>query len=76
VGSGVYAGVPARDWRPAPPAKAGSSWRLVVAILGHPPTAAKQRLLIDLLAAATATTSSLSSSSSPAPRPSARHRRG
>lgn len=70
VGAGIYAAVPAPDWRPAPPHQPDSGYQLEVAILGHPPTAAELRFEIDL--ARYGTTSGSSSSSRPqrAPAPS------
>ncbi len=49
VGSGIYAALPAPDWRPAPPQRPDSTWDLEVAILGHPPTAAELRFEADLV---------------------------
>lgn len=49
VGGGIYQALPAPDWRPAPPQQSDDTSQLEVTILGHPPTAAEQRLLIDLL---------------------------
>lgn len=63
VGGGVYAAVPAPDWRPAPPRQPDPSWALEVAILGHPPTAAELRFEIDL--ARYGTTSSTASPTRP-----------
>ncbi len=52
VGAGIYAAVPAPDWvsRPAesPRAAYASSERLIVAVLGHPFTAAELRLMLDV----------------------------
>jgi hypothetical protein len=48
IGSGIYQAVPSADWRPAPPHQRDPSWQLEVAILGHPPTPAEFRVLIDL----------------------------
>jgi hypothetical protein len=64
VGSGIYEAVPAPDWRPAPRKRPDNSWALELAILGHPPTAAELRLLVDML---TAGTTSSGGSSSPQP---------
>lgn len=63
VGGGVYAAVPAPDWRPAPPRQPDAGWALEVAILGHPPTAAELRFEIDL--ARYGTTSSTASPTRP-----------
>lgn len=60
IGSGIYQALPAPDWRPAPPQQPDPGWQLEVAILGHPPTAAEQRLLIDLLSYGTTSSSSSS----------------
>ncbi|HJS94964.1 MAG TPA: hypothetical protein VJ741_11930 [Solirubrobacteraceae bacterium] len=43
VGGGIYAAVPAPDWRPAPPQQPDSGCDLEVAILGHAPTPAELR---------------------------------
>lgn len=67
VGGGIYAAVPAPDWRPAPPQQPDSTWGLEVAILGHPPTAAELRFEIDLVRYGT-TSHSSSSASSASPR--------
>lgn len=56
IGSGIYEAEPAPDWRSAPPQQPDSSWALIDAILGHPPTKAEIRFIIDVLA--TGTTSS------------------
>jgi len=61
VGGGIYAAVPARNWRPAPPRRPDPGWDLEVAILGHAPTAAELRFEIDLVRYGTT-----SSSASPA----------
>jgi hypothetical protein len=61
IGSGIYQALPAPDWRPAPPQQPDPGWQLEVAILGHPPTAAEQRFLIDLLRYGTTSSSSSSS---------------
>jgi hypothetical protein len=63
VGGGIYAAVPAPDWRPTPPQQPDSTWDLAVAILGHAPTAAELRFEIDI--ARYGTTSSSSSSTGP-----------
>jgi hypothetical protein len=49
VGGGIYAAVPAPDWRPAPPRQPDPGWALEVAILGHPPTAAELRFEMDIV---------------------------
>lgn len=49
VGGGIYAALPAPDWRPAPPQQPDSGWNLEVAILGHVPTAAELRFEADLI---------------------------
>jgi hypothetical protein len=48
IGSGIYVAAPAPDWRPAPPQKPDSSGDLDLA-LGHPPTAAELRFMVDLV---------------------------
>jgi hypothetical protein len=52
LGAGIYAAVPSADWIavPAPPLRDeyAASERLIVAVLGHPFTAAELRLIIDL----------------------------
>jgi hypothetical protein len=63
VGGGIYAAVPAPDWRPAPPHQPDSTWDLEVAILGHAPTAAELRFEMDLVRYGT--TSSGASSAQP-----------
>lgn len=49
VGGGIYAALPAANWRPAPPQQPDSTWNLEVAILGHAPTPAELRFEIDLV---------------------------
>jgi hypothetical protein len=49
VGGGIYAAVPASDWRPAPPQRPDPGWDLEIAILGHVPTAAELRFEGDLV---------------------------
>ena len=49
VGGGIYAAVPASDWRPAPPQRPDPGWDLEIAILGHVPTAAELRFEADLI---------------------------
>ncbi|HET6866806.1 MAG TPA: hypothetical protein VFH80_12885 [Solirubrobacteraceae bacterium] len=60
VGGGIYAAVPAPDWRPAPPHQSDSTWDLEVAILGHAPTAAELRFEMDLVRYGTTSHSSSS----------------
>ncbi len=57
IGAGIYRATPSADWRPAPPQQPDPGYALEVAILGHPPTKAELRFMIDLFRYGTTTSS-------------------